>query len=102
MEPQTAAPQSPSDPPRPLRPLAITAMIALGLVTLANLSALGVDLIQLDLATDLEDGRRVPFDELSASDDRVATTGMLQTACYFLCTIAFLTWYGRAYRNLGR
>jgi hypothetical protein len=77
-------------------------MIALGLVTLANLSALGVDLIQLDLATDLQDGRRVPFEELSASDDRVAATGMLQTACYVLCTIAFLAWYGRAYRNLRR
>ena len=107
MEAHTAAPQSPpnrtnADPPRPLRPLAITAMIALGLVTLANLSALWVDVLQLNLATDLEAGRRVPFDELSASDDRVAATGLLQTACYVLCVVAFLTWYGRAYRNLSR
>ena len=115
MESHTMEPQSPAgaavpaplypptvDPPRPLRPLAITAMIALGLVTLANLSALGVDVIQLGLATDLESGQRVPFDELSASDDRVAATGLLQTACYILCIVAFLTWYGRAYRNLGR
>jgi eukaryotic-like serine/threonine-protein kinase len=115
MESHTTEPQFPAgaavpaplypptaDPPRPLRPLAITAMIALGLVTLANLSALWVDVIQLGLATDLESGRRVSFDELSASDDRVAATGLLQTACYVLCVVAFLAWYGRAYRNLGR
>ena len=115
METHTTEPQSPTgagvpaplypptvDHPRPLRPLAITAMIALGLVTLANLAALGVDVIQLNLATDLESGRRVPFDELSASDDRVVATGLLQMACYVLCMVAFLAWYGRAYRNLSR
>ena len=114
MEAHTTEPQSPTgagvpaplypptvDHPRPLRPLAITAMIALGLVTLANLAALGVDVIQLNLATDLESGRRVPFDELSASDDRVVATGLLQMACYVLCMVAFLAWYGRAYRNLA-
>ena len=100
---QAAAPHRATvDPPRPLRPLASTVMIALGLVTLANVSALWVDVIQLGLATDLESGQRVPFDELSASDDRVATAGLFQGACYLLSIVAFLTWYGRAYRNLSR
>src|SRR5688572_8913449 len=100
--PAPPPPATAVDPPRPLRPLAITAMVALGLVTVANLLALSVDVIQLDLATDLESGERVPFEELSASDDRVTATGMLQSACYLICIVAFLAWYGRAYRNLRR
>lgn len=91
-----------ADPPRRLRPLALAVMISLGLVTVANLVALWVDLIQLNIANDLESGRRVPFEELDASDDRVTTAGLFQSACYVTCMVAFLVWYGRAYRNLAR
>ena len=91
-----------ADHPRPLRPLAVAAIIALGAITVANLVALWVDVLQLNLANDLQGGRRVPFEELSASDDRVTTSGLFQTACYVVCIIAFLVWYGRAYFNLQR
>lgn len=107
MEAAAVTPQPPQvisghEQPRILRPLAIAAMAALGLVTIANLLALWADVLQLGIANDLQGGRRVPFDELTASDDRVTTTGLLQSGCYLVCIVAFLAWYGRAYRNLRR
>jgi hypothetical protein len=100
--PETPQVMSGHDQPRILRPLAIAAMAALGLVTIANLLALWADVLQLGIANDLQGGRRVPFDDLTASDDRVTTTGLLQSGCYLVCIVAFLAWYGRAYRNLRR
>jgi hypothetical protein len=71
-------------------------------VLVADFIALAADLEQLDLVQRIVDGERVPFRDLNASDDRVATTGILQTGAYVVCMVAFLTWYGRAYRNLWR
>jgi hypothetical protein len=88
--------------PRPLRQLAQLAIALLGLVTVANLVALWADLGQLDLLTDIRDGRRVDLAELTDSDERVATAGLFQTGAYVACVVAFLVWYGRAYRNLER
>jgi hypothetical protein len=100
--PAVPRPLAAVDHPRPLRPVAIAAVIALGVVMVSNLVALWVDVLQLNLANDLQGGRRVPFAELTASDDRVTTSGLLQTGCYVVCIIAFLVWYGRAYFNLQR
>ena len=69
---------------------------------MVNLVALWVDLDQLQLVTDIRDGRRVSLEEISDSDDRVATVGLFQTGAYIACVITFLVWYGRAYRNLDR
>jgi hypothetical protein len=90
------------DPPRPLRRLGPAVIALLGLVILADLVALVADLNQLGLLTDIRDGRRVNLEQLGASDDRVATAGLLQAGSYLACAIAFLIWYGRAYRNLER
>jgi hypothetical protein len=90
------------DAPRPLGRLGTAVAGLLALVILADLAALAVDLVQLDLLTDIRDGRRVGLQELRDSDDRVAATGLLQMGAYFACTVAFLVWYGRAYRNLER
>ena len=90
------------DPPRPLRNLGLAVIGLLGLVILANLLALWADVIQLGLVTDIRDGKRVGLEELTESDDRVATTGLLQVGAYVACVVAFLIWYGRAFRNLER
>lgn len=95
---ETVAP----DPARPLRTLGNVVVGLLALVTIANLLALWADLIQLDLLTDVRDRERVGLQELRQSDDRVATTALFQTGAYLACTIAFLIWYGRAYRNVER
>lgn len=71
-------------------------------MTLVNLVALWVDLDQLSLVSDIRDGRRVSLEEISDSDDRVATAGLFQAGAYLACVIGFLVWYGRAYRNLDR
>jgi hypothetical protein len=90
------------DPPRPLRNLGLAVTGLLGLVILANLLALWADVIQLGLVTDIRDGQRVGLEELTESDDRVATAGILQAGAYVACIVAFLIWYGRAFRNLER
>jgi hypothetical protein len=91
-----------ADEPRPLRKLGLLAIALLGLATVANFIALGVDLIQLGLVTDIRDGARVDLEELNESDDRVQNAGILQSATYVVCIIGFLVWYGRAYRNIER
>jgi hypothetical protein len=90
------------DPPRPLDRLGKAVIGLLGLVILANLVALWADTIQLGLVTDIRDGQRVGLEELTESDDRVATAGLLQAGAYLACVVGFLIWYGRAYRNLAR
>jgi Domain of unknown function (DUF4328) len=90
------------DPPRPLLRLGQAVIGLLGLVIVVNLAALAVDLIQLGLMMDIRDGRRVSLEQLTESDDRVATVGLLQVGAYAVCAIAFLIWYGRAFRNLAR
>jgi hypothetical protein len=101
-DPRPEIASSGADPPRPLRGLGQAVMGLLGLVIVVNLIALWVDLIQLGLVTDIRDGERVGLQELTDSDDRVATVGLLQVGAYAVCAIAFLIWYGRAFRNLER
>jgi hypothetical protein len=91
-----------ADPPRPLRRLGQAVIGLLGLVILVNLIALWADMLQLALLTDVRDGQRVTLEQLTESDDRVTTTVLLQSGTYVACTIAFLIWYGRAYRNVAR
>jgi hypothetical protein len=88
--------------PPSLEPLGKAVVGLLALVIVANLVALWADLDQLGLLTDLRDGQRVSLRQLGESEDRVATVGFLQMGAYFVCAIAFLLWYGRAYGNLER
>jgi hypothetical protein len=74
----------------------------LALVILSDFAALAADVVQLDLMTDIRDGRHVSLEQVRESDDRVTTTGLLQAGAYIACIVAFLVWYGRAYRNLER
>jgi len=74
----------------------------LALVILADFAALAADLSQLDLMKGIRDGRHVSLEQLRESDDRVTTAGLLQAGAYIACIVAFLIWYGRAYRNLER
>jgi hypothetical protein len=90
------------DPPRPLGQVGKAVVGLLAVVIVVNLVALWADLVQLGLVTDVRDGQRVSLEELTASDDRVMTIGLLQGGTYIACMIAFLIWYGRAYRNLER
>jgi Domain of unknown function (DUF4328) len=96
------APAAAGEPPRPLRGLGKAVIGLLVLVTAVNLAALWADAIDLGLVTDVRDGQRVSLEELRASEDRVVTIGLLQMGMYIACGIAFLIWYGRAYRNLER
>jgi hypothetical protein len=92
----------PGEPARPLRQLGNAVIGLLCLVIVVDLVALWADTVQLGLLTDVRDGRRVSLEELTASDDRVMTVGLLQTGTYIACAIAFLIWYARAYANLER
>ena len=99
-----AAPASPAagEPARPLRQLGNAVTGLLCLVIVVDLLALWADTVQLGLLTDVRDGQRVSLEELTSSDDRVMTVGLLQTGSYIACAIAFLIWYARAYGNLER
>jgi hypothetical protein len=94
--------ETPPEPARPLRQLANAVIGLLCLVIVADLVALWADTIQLGLLTDVRGGERVSLEELTTSDDRVMTVGLLQTGTYIACAIAFLIWYARAYGNLER
>jgi Domain of unknown function (DUF4328) len=93
---------APGEPARPLGQLGNAVIGLLCLVIVADLVALWADTLQLGLLTDVRDGERVSLEELTASDDRVMTVGLLQTGTYIACAIAFLIWYARAYGNLER
>jgi Domain of unknown function (DUF4328) len=97
-----APPAVSGEPARPLRQLGNAVIGLLCLVIVADLVALWADTIQLGLLTDVRDGERVSLEELTTSDDRVMTVGLLQTGTYIACAIAFLIWYARAYGNLER
>jgi hypothetical protein len=101
-KPQAAPPVDAREPARPLRQLGKAVVGLLALVVVADLVALWADLGQLGLLTDIRDGQRASLEELNASDDRVATSGLLQLGSYVACAIAFLIWYGRAFGNLAR
>jgi Domain of unknown function (DUF4328) len=96
------APAPRGEPARPLRHLGNAVIGLLCLVIVVDLVALWADTVQLGLLTDVRDGRRVSLEELTSSDDRVMTVGLLQTGTYIACAIAFLIWYARAYGNLER
>jgi uncharacterized protein DUF4328 len=93
---------APGEPARPLRQLGKAVIGLLCLVIVVDLVALWADTVQLGLLTDVRDGRRVRLEELTSSDDRVMTVGLLQMGTYIACAIAFLIWYARAYGNLER
>jgi hypothetical protein len=97
-----APPATSGEPARPLRQLGNAVTGLLCLIILVDLVALWADTVQLGLVTDVRDGERVSLEDLTASDDRVATIGLLQGGSYIACGIAFLIWYGRAFRNLER
>jgi hypothetical protein len=99
---EPAPPSIPPDPARPLRQLGNAVIGLLCLVIVVDLVALWADTVQLGLLTDIRDGERVSLEELTASDDRVTTVGLLQSGSYIACAIAFLIWYARAYRNIER
>lgn len=84
----------------PLGDRAKLTIVLLVLVIVVDLVAVWADLGQLDVVNRIVDGERVPFGELKSSDDRVATTGILQFVALVLTAIAFLLWYSRAYRNV--
>jgi Domain of unknown function (DUF4328) len=88
--------------PRPLNRLGQLAIALLGVVLVANLVALWADVIQLNLVTDIRDGKRVDLAELTDSDERVSAAQLFQFGTYVACMVGFLVWYGRAYRNLER
>jgi hypothetical protein len=95
-------PAAAGEPPRPLHKLGQAVVGLLAFVIVADLLALWADLLQLSLLTDVRDGRRASLEELTASDDRVMAVGLLQLGAYVACVVAFLIWYGRAFRNLER
>jgi Domain of unknown function (DUF4328) len=99
-QPGPPPPASPGEPARPLRQLGKAVIGMLCLVIVADLVALWADTIQLGLLIDVRDGERVSLQELTDSDDRVMTVGLLQSGTYIACAIAFLIWYARAYGNL--
>jgi hypothetical protein len=71
-------------------------LVMAGLLTIAFV----FDYLEFRIAQRLIDGESVSLGEARASDDRQQTVALAQFMMLVLCGIAFVRWFGQAYRNL--
>lgn len=83
----------------PLGPRANAAIAVLGLLAVADLVAVAIDLDSISVADRLVAGERVPIGEARDVDSRVATIGLVQLVGLVLSVVSFLVWWSRAYKN---
>jgi Domain of unknown function (DUF4328) len=73
------------------------------LAIVVAVDAFGVfsDIREIQLMNRVIDGDFPSFDELDASDNRQGIAGVLELVTFIAVVIVFLTWFSRAYKNLG-
>jgi Domain of unknown function (DUF4328) len=100
-----AAQAAPIKKTEPFDPLRWTTRLVLGVLFLTialDVVAVVSDLSYHSLIERLSNGGDVSPAKIQCADDRQSTIGWVQTGIFVIAAIFFITWFSRAYKNLGR
>lgn len=88
--------------PLPLRRRARVLVGFLGAAIVVDLVAIGTEIGELAVLSDLDRGVDVSRETVDASDLRAGLAALAQLVLFIATVVAFLAWFFRAYRNLAR
>ena len=90
------------DPYRSLLAPAYVAVALLTLVLIAGAAAFAVEMNRYGVLADLDGGANRGSGDLDGADELARLADVVRFVAFLSAAIAFLVWFSRAYRNLGR
>ena len=93
---------TPSDPYRSLRPPANITVALLTLGVIAGAAAFVLEMNHYGVLSDLNRGASLGPGDRNRAEELTRAADLVRFAVFLAAAIAFLAWFSRAYRNLGR